>query len=116
MIKKRGRLSYIDKWSSSDKIFSSLGLTLKLPEIAYNKGKPSAVNRGFGAVTGAYFTILDADDQLPANSISKRVSVLQSKKAFICCGALLWREPGLSTIYLAIIRNNTFLKSGSLFH
>jgi len=93
-----------------------LGLTLKLLEIALNKGKPSTVNRGFEAATGAYFTILDADNQLPANSISKRVSVLQSKKAFICCGALLWRELGLSTIYLAFIRNSTFLKSVSLCH
>lgn len=66
--------------------FSGLELTLKLLEIDH-KGKPAAVNRGFEDATGAYFIILDADDQLPSDSISKRVSALQSDQADLSIGS-----------------------------
>jgi glycosyltransferase involved in cell wall biosynthesis len=66
---------------------SGLGLTLKLLEIDHNKGKPSAVNRGFEAASGVYFTILDADDQLSPDSISKRISALQADQADLCIGS-----------------------------
>jgi glycosyltransferase involved in cell wall biosynthesis len=67
--------------------FPDVGLTIKLLELDYNKGKPSAVNRGLEAATGAYFAILDADDELPSDSISKRLSALQSNKADLCIGS-----------------------------
>lgn len=63
-----------------------MGRTLKLLEIDH-KGKPSAVNYGLKAATGSYFIILDADDQLPSDSISKRVLALQSNKADLCIGS-----------------------------
>ncbi len=66
---------------------SGLGLTLKLLDIEHNKGKPSAVNCGFEAATGSYITILDADDQLPLNSMSKRVSAIQKGQADLCIGS-----------------------------
>jgi glycosyltransferase involved in cell wall biosynthesis len=67
--------------------FSAFEPKLKVLKIDQNKGKPSAVNRGFEAATGDYFTILDADDQLPRYSISKRISALQSDQVDLCIGS-----------------------------
>lgn len=64
-----------------------LGITLKLLKIEDNKGKPSAVNRGFEVATGSYVTVLDADDELTRNSISKRISALETKQADLCIGS-----------------------------
>lgn len=43
-----------------------------------NQGKPVAVNRGISEMRGKYFTLLDADDLLTAESISSRVQALKS--------------------------------------
>jgi len=37
-----------------------------------NRGKPATINRGFELAQGDYITILDADDELPADSLRVR--------------------------------------------
>lgn len=44
-----------------------------------NQGKAAAVNHGLSLSTGAYITILDADDKLPANSLSLRYTALRGQ-------------------------------------
>ncbi len=50
-------------------------------------GKPVAVNRGFDESTGEYLVILDADDRLPKNSLSKRLENLNNQKTDLCIGS-----------------------------
>ena len=46
------------------------------PRVRYayqeNKGKPSALNHGLRLFRGKYFTILDADDEIPPDSLESR--------------------------------------------
>ncbi|PQJ34734.1 hypothetical protein BSZ35_09100 [Salinibacter sp. 10B] len=42
-----------------------------------NQGKPAAVNRGIEAMSGEYLALLDADDQLPPNSLTRRMEALR---------------------------------------
>ena len=46
-----------------------------------NQGKASAVNHGLNLSTGAYITILDADDKLPSGSLSLRYTALEGDEA-----------------------------------
>mgnify|MGYP006270945475 CR=1 FL=1 len=52
------------------------------PRVRYmrqpNQGKSAAVNQGIEAMHGAYFTVLDADDELPPTSLERRVQALQA--------------------------------------
>lgn len=50
-----------------------------------NQGKPAAVNHGFKKSRGEYITILDADDELPANSLESRYSVVEQSAHRIDC-------------------------------
>lgn len=50
-------------------------------------GKSKAVNKGFRKATGAFLTILDADDQLPENSISIRMEAMRHEGADLCIGS-----------------------------
>jgi glycosyltransferase involved in cell wall biosynthesis len=71
---------------TKDKITNSNKIDLKLIEIEHG-GKPVAVNRGFDEATGEYLIILDADDQLPGQSLSQRVNNLQTHQADLCIGS-----------------------------
>jgi glycosyltransferase involved in cell wall biosynthesis len=42
-----------------------------------NQGKPAAVNRGMEAMSGTYLALLDADDKLPPDSLTRRVDALR---------------------------------------
>jgi len=62
------------------------GITFTYFEIEHG-GKPKAVNKGFEEAEGDYLTILDADDQLPQNSISQRLEQLLENDADLCIGS-----------------------------
>lgn len=52
-----------------------------------HNGKPTAVNEALSKAQGTYITILDADDQLPQNSISRRVKALENADADLAIGS-----------------------------
>lgn len=66
--------------------FSADSLPVKLLEIEHG-GKARAVNRGFEEATGEYFAILDADDQLPEGSLSKRVKTMEEDSSDLSIGS-----------------------------
>ncbi|MDZ7681671.1 MAG: glycosyltransferase family 2 protein [Fodinibius sp.] len=59
---------------------------LTLLELPHN-GKPTAVNEALGQAGGTYITILDADDQLPPNSISTRVKAVAAEDVDLAVGS-----------------------------
>lgn len=58
---------------------------MKIIEQAHT-AKPGAVNRGLKEAKGEYIAILDADDQLPPNSLSKRFEKLKEDDTELCIG------------------------------
>lgn len=66
-------------------LHNSASIPVKLLKISHS-GKPTAVNRGLQIATGGYFVILDADDELPRDSIEKRLMVLKTHYAELCIG------------------------------
>ena len=58
-------------------------ILLSLP----HRGKPAAVNAALDHADGDYITILDADDQLPLDSISRRVRAARDKSADLVIGS-----------------------------
>lgn len=61
-------------------------LELTLQSINHG-GKSKAVNEGFRHATGDYVIVLDADDQLPEDSLSRRMHELQQTNADLCIGS-----------------------------
>ena len=59
---------------------------IRLLEISHG-GKSKAVNRGVTAASGQLLTILDADDELPSDSISNRVEAIKQSGADLCIGS-----------------------------
>lgn len=66
--------------------FSVSEVDFALLEIEHG-GKAKAVNRGFQEASGKYLTILDADDQLPVDSLSKRLEVFKKGRADLSIGS-----------------------------
>jgi glycosyltransferase involved in cell wall biosynthesis len=67
-------------------LFASYSITIEFFVIDHG-GKPKAVNKGFEHASGDYITILDADDRLPEDSLSKRAERLQDSGADLCIGS-----------------------------
>lgn len=58
-----------------------------------NDGLASAREAGVKASTGAYITILDGDDSLPVDAISKYVKAIEQSHADIIIGAFIYQYP-----------------------
>jgi len=59
------------------------------PRVRYvyqkNKGKPSALNHGLRLFRGKYFTILDADDEVPSDSLESRFVKAEESSTPVDC-------------------------------
>jgi len=66
--------------------YSVSNIDISFFEISHN-GKPKAVNKGFEEANGEYIVILDADDELPTNSIEHRLNQLKAKSDDLCIGS-----------------------------
>jgi glycosyltransferase involved in cell wall biosynthesis len=81
---------YSAEWSPPNSV------ALKFRKIPH-RGKSAAVNYGFRLATGKYIVILDADDELPVNSLEKRLRSLQRHNADLCIGSFVIYYHGVMT-------------------